>query len=84
MLSQLTTAIVEGTVHVGIVVKSAHLNLVAVNNNPRDRAVIRAIKSEGLGATGECALVRPLRACSMSPNSRLLELNPSAVAPAFA
>lgn len=52
MLSQLTTAIVEGTVHVGIVVKSAHLNLVAVNNNPRDRAVIRAIKSEGLGATG--------------------------------
>ena len=52
MLSQLTTAIVEGTVHMGIVIKSAYLNLVAVYNNPRDRAIVRAIKGEGLRATG--------------------------------
>lgn len=52
MLSQLTTAIVEGAADMGIVIEGPNFNLVAVNDNPRDRAIICAIKGEGLRATG--------------------------------
>ena len=51
-LSQLTAAIVKGATHMGIVIKSSNLNFVAVNNDARDRAIICAIKGEGLRATG--------------------------------
>ena len=52
MLSQLTAAIVEGAADMGVVIEGPNFNLVAVDDNPRDRAIICPIKGEGLGAAG--------------------------------